>query len=95
MVEVTRPLLAPVTMALFHDEMEIKDFQYDEGSETYFYPCLCGDNFCITKEDTENGDDVATRPGCSLIIQVIYDKDQFTCGGTVPAPSPNKELVKC
>ncbi|XP_007165474.1 diphthamide biosynthesis protein 3-like isoform X2 [Balaenoptera acutorostrata] len=57
-------------MALFHDEMEIKDFQYDEGSETYFYPCLCGDNFCITK-------------------------DQFTCGGTVPAPSPNKELVKC
>nr|XP_058930127.1 diphthamide biosynthesis protein 3-like [Kogia breviceps] len=94
MAEVTRPLLAPVTTAVSH-EVEIEDFQYDEDSETYFYPCPCGDNLCITKEDMENGEDVATRPGCSLIIKVIYDKDQFTCGGTVPAPSPNRELVKC
>lgn len=36
-------------MAVFHDEVEIEDFQYDEDSETYFYPCPCGDNFCITK----------------------------------------------
>ncbi|KAB1283785.1 DPH3-like protein [Camelus dromedarius] len=89
------PVLAPVTMAVFHDEVEIEDFQYDEDSETYFYPCPCGDNFCITKEDLENGEDVATCPSCSLIIKVIYDKDQFTCGETVPAPSTNKELVKC
>uniref|UniRef100_A0A8C9B9Q7 Diphthamide biosynthesis protein 3 n=1 Tax=Phocoena sinus TaxID=42100 RepID=A0A8C9B9Q7_PHOSS len=81
-------------MAVFH-EVEIKDFQYDEVSEMYFYPCPCGDNFCITKEHTENGEDVATRPGCSLIIKAIYDKDRFTCGGTVPAPAPNEELVKC
>lgn len=45
----TRTLLAPVTMAVFHDEVEIEDFQYDEDLETYFYPCPCGDNFCITK----------------------------------------------
>ncbi|TKC46433.1 hypothetical protein EI555_015619, partial [Monodon monoceros] len=69
-----RRLLAPVTMAVFHDEVEIEDFQYDEDSETYFYPCPCGDNFCITKEDLENGEDVATCPSCSLIIKVIYDK---------------------
>ncbi|XP_059964752.1 diphthamide biosynthesis protein 3-like [Mesoplodon densirostris] len=56
-------------MAVFH-EVEIKDFQYDEDSEMYVYPCPCGDTFCI-------------------------DKDQFTCGGTVPAPSPPKKLVKC
>lgn len=36
-------------MAVFHDEVEIEDFQYDEDLETYFYPCPCGDNFCITK----------------------------------------------
>lgn len=36
-------------MAVFHDEVEIEDFQYDEDSETYFYPCPCGDNFAITK----------------------------------------------
>ncbi|KAM4857693.1 diphthamide biosynthesis protein 3 isoform X2 [Urocitellus parryii] len=61
-------------MAVFHDEVEIEDFQYDEDSETYFYPCPCGDNFSITKEDLENGEDVATCPSCSLIIKVIYDK---------------------
>lgn len=38
-----------MTMAVFHDEVEIEDFQYDEDSETYFYPCPCGDNFAITK----------------------------------------------
>ncbi|KAB0404734.1 hypothetical protein E2I00_000351 [Balaenoptera physalus] len=65
-------------MAVFHDEVEIEDFQYDEDSETYFYPCPCGDNFCITKEDLENGEDVATCPSCSLIIKVIYDKIPIT-----------------
>ena len=73
----------------------LEDFQVDEDLETYFYPCPCGDNFCITKEDLENGEDVATCPSCSLIIKVIYDKEQFMCGETVPAPSTNKELVKC
>nr|XP_044986454.1 DPH3 homolog isoform X2 [Jaculus jaculus] len=44
-------------MAVFHDEVEIEDFQYEEDSETYYYPCPCGDNFSITKEDLENGED--------------------------------------
>ncbi|XP_004631658.2 DPH3 homolog [Octodon degus] len=88
-------LAGPSAMAVFHDEVEIEDFQYDEDSETYFYPCPCGDNFSITREDLENGEDVATCPSCSLVIKVIYDKDQFMCGETVLAPSSNKELVKC
>ncbi|XP_037701561.1 DPH3 homolog [Choloepus didactylus] len=37
-------------MVMFHDEVEIKDFQYDEDSETYFYPCPCRDKFAITKD---------------------------------------------
>lgn len=36
-------------MAVFHDEVEIEDFEYDEEIETYFYPCPCGDQFQITK----------------------------------------------
>ncbi|KAL4831925.1 hypothetical protein H8958_017513 [Nasalis larvatus] len=37
-------------MAVFHDEVEIEDFQHDKDSETYFYPCPCGSNFSITKD---------------------------------------------
>ena len=60
-------------MSVFHDEVEIEDFEYDEDSETFFYPCPCGDKFAITKEELENGEDVATCPSCSLIVRVIYD----------------------
>uniref|UniRef100_A0A8C6Y536 DPH-type MB domain-containing protein n=1 Tax=Naja naja TaxID=35670 RepID=A0A8C6Y536_NAJNA len=61
-------------MSVFHDEVEIEDFEYDEDTETYSYPCPCGDRFLITREDLENGEDVATCPSCSLIVKVIYDK---------------------
>ncbi|XP_033711173.1 diphthamide biosynthesis protein 3 isoform X2 [Lagenorhynchus albirostris] len=47
-------------MAVFHDEVEIEDFQYDEDLETYFYPCPCGDNFCITKDQFMCGETVLT-----------------------------------
>jgi diphthamide biosynthesis protein 3 len=80
-------------MAVFHDEVEIEDFQDDEDSEAYFYPCPCSDNFSITKEGLENGEDVATCPGCSLILKVIHDKDQFMCGETVLAPQPTKNWL--
>lgn len=36
-------------MSVFHDEVEIEDFEYDEESETYSYPCPCGDCFLITR----------------------------------------------
>ncbi|XP_006133308.1 diphthamide biosynthesis protein 3 isoform X1 [Pelodiscus sinensis] len=81
-------------MSVFHDEVEIEDFEYDEETETYSYPCPCGDRFLITREDLENGEDVATCPSCSLIIRVIYDQEQFVCGEVVSAPT-SKELVKC
>ncbi|XDV36284.1 hypothetical protein PO909_006091 [Leuciscus waleckii] len=61
-------------MTVFHDEVEIEDFEYDEETETYYFPCPCGDRFAITKEDLENGEEVATCPSCSLIVKVIYDK---------------------
>ncbi|KAJ7322456.1 hypothetical protein JRQ81_018743 [Phrynocephalus forsythii] len=82
-------------MSVFHDEVEIEDFEYDEETETYSYPCPCGDRFLITREDLENGEDVATCPSCSLIVRVIYDKEQFLCGEEILAPTTSKELVKC
>ncbi|XP_006166795.1 DPH3 homolog [Tupaia chinensis] len=78
-------------MTMFHKEVEIEDIQYNEDSEMCFYCCPCGDNFSITKEDLENGEDVAICPSCFLIMKVIYDKDQFMCGESVPAPSVSKE----
>ncbi|CAG0917338.1 unnamed protein product [Notodromas monacha] len=64
-------------MTAYHDEVEIEDFEFDEDSETYYYPCPCGDRFQITKEELLAGEEVATCPSCSLIIKVIYDPDDF------------------
>jgi len=72
-------------MSVFHDEVEIEDMEYDEEDELYHYPCPCGDRFEITKEELENGEDVAKCPSCSLIIKVIYDQDDFMQGEEVPA----------
>ena len=36
-------------MSVFHDEVEIEDFEFDEETQTYYYPCPCGDQFQISK----------------------------------------------
>ncbi|XP_035218837.1 DPH3 homolog [Stegodyphus dumicola] len=64
-------------MSVYHDEVEIEDFEYDEETGTYYYPCPCGDRFEITKEDLANGEDVATCPSCSLVVKVIYNPEDF------------------
>ncbi|KAL4230465.1 Diphthamide biosynthesis protein 3 [Mactra antiquata] len=64
-------------MSVYHDEIEIEDMEYDEETETYYYPCPCGDKFEITKDDLKSGEDVAKCPSCSLMIKVIYDMDDF------------------
>ena len=65
---------------IFHDEIELEDFEYDEDEETYYYPCPCGDRFQITKEELEAGEEVAECPSCSLKVKVIYDADDFIAG---------------
>ncbi|KAJ3647546.1 hypothetical protein Zmor_019417 [Zophobas morio] len=64
-------------MSVFHDEIEIEDFEYDEDDEIYYYPCPCGDRFQISKEELLTGEEVATCPSCSLIVKVIYDQEAF------------------
>lgn len=34
---------------LVHDEVEIEDFEYDPETETFIYPCPCGDEFTVLK----------------------------------------------
>ncbi|XP_023972632.1 diphthamide biosynthesis protein 3-like, partial [Physeter macrocephalus] len=80
---------------VFHVEVEIEDFQHDEDSEIYFYPHLCGDDISIIDDNLENEAGVAMYLSCALFITMIYDKDQFMCKETVPAPSTNKELANC
>ena len=41
-------------MSVYHDEVEIEDFEYDSESETYYYPCPCGDRFEITKVNNQH-----------------------------------------
>lgn len=43
----------------------------------YHFPCPCGDRFEITLAQLKEGDDVARCPSCSLIINVIYDQDDY------------------
>ncbi|KAJ6625047.1 DPH3 like [Pseudolycoriella hygida] len=64
-------------MSIYHDDVEIEDFEYDEEEECYYYPCPCGDRFVVTKEELIAGEEIATCPGCSLIVRVIYDREMF------------------
>ncbi|XP_055697725.1 diphthamide biosynthesis protein 3 [Phlebotomus papatasi] len=64
-------------MSVYHDEIEIEDFEYDEAEGIYHYPCPCGDRFEISKEELMAGEETATCPSCSLIVKVIYDPDMF------------------
>lgn len=64
-------------MTVYHDEVEIEDFEYDEEDGMYYYPCPCGDQFQISKEDLLAGEEEATCPSCSLVVKVIYDKEAF------------------
>jgi hypothetical protein len=34
---------------VFHDEVEIEDFEFDEDLGMYFYPCPCGDRQVLSK----------------------------------------------
>ncbi|XP_006893801.1 PREDICTED: DPH3 homolog [Elephantulus edwardii] len=84
-------------MVVFHDKVEIEDFQFNENSKSYFYPYLCDDNFCIAKENLENEEDMVTCSALTMVYKVIVndcEKDQFMYGETVPAPSNNTELAK-
>uniref|UniRef100_A0AC34G3C0 DPH-type MB domain-containing protein n=1 Tax=Panagrolaimus sp. ES5 TaxID=591445 RepID=A0AC34G3C0_9BILA len=75
-------------MSVFHDEVEIEDFEFDEENQLYHFPCPCGDRFEISLEMLEMGEDVAECPSCSLLVRVIYDMDKFVKMETTSSSTP-------
>ena len=57
---------ADIEVENIYDEVEIDDLDYDEGEQTFFYPCPCGDKFRITLMQMKKGETIATCPSCSL-----------------------------
>lgn len=37
---------------LVHDEVEIEDFEYDKSTDSFTYPCPCGDEFTVSRVST-------------------------------------------
>ncbi|KAH6684852.1 CSL zinc finger protein [Plectosphaerella plurivora] len=71
-----------------YDEIEIEDMTFDADLGIYQYPCPCGDRFQITLEDLRDEEDIAVCPSCSLMIRVIFDKDDLPKD---PEPEPEAE----
>ena len=74
-------------MSIYHDEIEIEDFEYDEETETYFYPCPCGDKFQITKVNQVTS--LLNLRSCMHQVQVdqqilLFGIAQANCFETVP-----------
>jgi len=55
-------------MSVYHDEIEIEDFEYDDEEDIYYYPCPCGDRFQITKVLQQSGS--AVSYGLTLKVKV-------------------------
>lgn len=60
-----------------YEEIEIEDMTFDPKTQTYSYPCPCGDKFKISLEDLWDGEDIADCQSCTLFIQVIYDEENL------------------
>lgn len=59
------------------DDVQLLDMAFDEGVDSYTYPCPCGDLFTITVEDLLCAEDLAPCPSCSLLLRVVYDPEEF------------------
>eukprot|EP00956_Cyclotella_meneghiniana_P037236 scaffold135711_cov77-Cyclotella_meneghiniana.AAC.8 len=57
-----------------YEEVEIEDLDYDPVKRIYTYPCPCGDKFSISLEALWDGEDIATCPSCTLMIEIIFDE---------------------
>lgn len=69
-------------MSVFHDEVEIEDFEYDEETETYSYPCPCGDRFLITR--VRSAGRQCTEPGLSRSGRGVRAGPRPSAGETLP-----------
>ena len=52
------------------------------AQEVFASPCRCGDRYCVTEAELDQGVDVVVCDTCSLKIRVLYDEaapDQEVC----------------
>ncbi|KAH3902596.1 Kti11p SCDLUD_000176 [Saccharomycodes ludwigii] len=61
----------------YYDQIEIEDMTFDVDTQLFTYPCPCGDRFQVYIDDLFNGEEVAVCPSCSLMIQVIFEKEDL------------------
>lgn len=61
----------------YYEEIELKQFEYDPETESFSYPCPCGDIFVITVEDLLEGETIARCQSCSLIVNCIYTEENI------------------
>lgn len=78
-------------MSAVYDQIEIEDLTFDESTQMFSYPCPCGDKFQIYIDDMLYGDNIAVCPSCSLMIEVIFEKEDLAeyyeaAGITPPEP---------
>lgn len=71
------PYFMTVEMDNFFDEVDLQEFKYIPEKMVFLYPCPCGDEFVITLEQLENGEEIAQCPSCSLIVRVIFDEEEI------------------
>ncbi|QPG76152.1 Diphthamide biosynthesis protein 3 [Brettanomyces nanus] len=60
-----------------YDQIEIEDFTFDPDLQVFSYPCPCGDRFQISLGDMEDGENIAVCPSCSLMVEVIFEKEDL------------------
>jgi len=58
-----------------YEEVEIEDMTYEAETQTYSFPCPCGDQFSISLGELHDEEDIALCPSCTLRIRVIFDLD--------------------
>ena len=63
------------TMAEAYDEVDLDDMEWDEDLAAYTYQCPCGDVFRITEEELRDGEEIARCPSCSLVLRVVYERE--------------------
>ncbi|KAK1348212.1 CSL zinc finger domain-containing protein [Hamiltosporidium tvaerminnensis] len=61
----------------FYDEIDIKQFEYDDETKLFSYPCPCGDKFEISIYDLLNNEDVVRCPSCSLVVKIAYEESDL------------------
>jgi hypothetical protein len=75
-------------MAVFHDEVEIEDMEFDEDTEMYYYPCPCGDKFQISKVRKS-----VYKPLKTLLVNIVVFQKEDLENGEEVATCPSCSLL--